>query len=54
MMASLGYVLLNCKQSMKLLYYLWMLRDKPEEQKFSKTEVRPGGGRNNFSIVLDR
>ena len=54
MMASLGYVLLNRKQSKALLYYLWVLRDKPEEQKFAKTEVNSGGGRNNFSIAFNK
>ena len=54
MMASLGYVILARKQTEKLVYYLWQLRDRPtvDEQDFQKTEVNPGGGRNNFSIVL--
>ena len=56
MMASLGYVLLKCKQTSKLVYYLWLLRDKPipAEQTFPKKEICPGGGRNNFSIVLTK
>jgi 25S rRNA (adenine2142-N1)-methyltransferase len=53
-MASLGYVMLERKQSAKLLYYLWQLRDEPvpEEQTFAKKLVNDGPGRNNFSIVL--
>ncbi|KAH9842243.1 25S rRNA adenine-N(1) methyltransferase-like [Teratosphaeria destructans] len=53
-MASLGYVQLQRKLSAKLVYYLWQLRDQsvPEEQKFTKSLVNPGGGRNNFSVVL--
>lgn len=56
MMACLGYVSLKRKQTAKLIYYLWVLRDKPlpEEQKFSKTQINPGGGKNNFSIVLHK
>nr|POE78550.1 25s rrna (adenine(2142)-n(1))-methyltransferase [Quercus suber] len=54
LMASLGYVMLERKNTAKLLYYLWQWRDAPlpEEQKFGKREINPGGGRNNFSIVL--
>jgi 25S rRNA (adenine2142-N1)-methyltransferase len=54
MMASLGYVLLNRKQTAKLVYYLWLLRDRPvpKEQNFAKREIHAGGQRNNFSIVL--
>lgn len=54
MMASLGYVLLERKLTSKLVYYLWQCRDAPipEEQGFGKREINPGGGRNNFSIVL--
>ena len=54
MMASLGYISLARKQSAKLIYYLWQLRDKPmpDQQNFPKKQVNPGGNRNNFSIVL--
>ena len=53
-MASLGYVMLHVKQTAKLVYYMWQLRDKsvPEEQEFAKKQVNPGAGKNNFSIVL--
>ncbi|KAK5135971.1 hypothetical protein LTR08_004429 [Meristemomyces frigidus] len=53
-MASLGYVMMHVKQTAKLVYYLWQLRDKsvPEEQIFSKKQVNPGAGKNNFSVVL--
>lgn len=54
MMASLGYVLLKRKESSKLVYYLWVLRDQPmsEEQNFPKREINPVGQRNNWAIVL--
>ena len=51
-MASLGYVLLKYKQTAKLVYQLWQLRDPPTQEHFAKREVNPGGRRNNFSIVL--
>lgn len=56
MMASLGYVLLKRKQTAKLVYYLWVLRDRPvpEDQDFPKREINPGGQRNNWSIVLKK
>ena len=56
MMASLGYVLLKVKQTDKLVYYLWQLRDppSPDQQNFPKKEIRSSGGRNNFSIVLQK
>lgn len=52
MMDSLGFVLLHRKETAKLVYYLWLLRDKPVPQPFAKEEVNKGGKRNNFSIVL--
>lgn len=54
LMASLGYVLLQRKQTAKLVYYLWQLRDKPlsTEPYFPKVKLHDGGGRNNFCIVL--
>lgn len=59
-MNSLGYVLLQRKQTLKLVYYLWQLQGLPNEgkaktkpkTKFLKKEVNPGPTRNNFSIVL--
>ena len=56
MMAGLGYVLLKRKQTAKLVYYLWTLRDRPapQQQDFPKREVNPSGQRNNFSIVLKK
>lgn len=53
-MASLGYVMLHFKQTAKLVYTLWQLRDRsvPEEQVLTKKQVNPGGGRNNFSIAF--
>jgi 25S rRNA (adenine2142-N1)-methyltransferase len=57
-MNSLGYVMLQRKQTLKLVYYLWQLHTLPSEGKtktkikFPKKEVNPGATRNNFSIVL--
>ncbi|SMY26832.1 unnamed protein product [Zymoseptoria tritici ST99CH_1A5] len=54
-MASLGYVLLQRKQTAKLVYYLWQWRDDPaveEEQRFKKVKVRDGPGMNNFCVEL--
>ncbi|KAJ8064351.1 hypothetical protein OCU04_006695 [Sclerotinia nivalis] len=50
---SLGYVMVKKKLSNKLVYYLWRLQSptmKPRQWK--KEEIRAGGSRNNFSIVL--
>lgn len=55
-MASLGYVLRERKQTSKLVYYLWQLRDAPAkrmEQRFGKVKVRDGGAMNNFCVVLE-
>jgi 25S rRNA (adenine2142-N1)-methyltransferase len=58
-MGSLGYVLLQRKQTAKLVYYLWQLKSLPSEartktktRKFPKKEVNPGAGRNNFSVIV--
>lgn len=55
LMASLGYALRQRKQTNKLVYYLWTLRDEPEplRQRFEKKEVNSGRSRNNFCIVLE-
>lgn len=53
-MASLGYALRQRKQTAKLVYYLWVLRDQGEERAlFGKREVNPGLRRNNFCVVLE-
>ena len=56
MMGSLGYVMLRRKQTVKLVYYLWLHREKgmPDKQRFGKEEVNPGGRRNNFCIVMKK
>ena len=53
-MRSLGYVLLRRKMSNKLVYYFWKYEAEPLARSivFKKEEVRKGGGRNNFAIVL--
>ncbi|KAL8888679.1 MAG: hypothetical protein Q9192_006139 [Flavoplaca navasiana] len=54
-MTSLGYVKTRRKLGKKLIYYLWRYDEhnaKRQIIKFRKQEIRPGGKRNNFSIVL--
>ncbi|OQV05841.1 hypothetical protein CLAIMM_10506 [Cladophialophora immunda] len=59
---SLGYIHLHTKTTRKLHYSLWRFdgpraRDKwiksGGDTVFKKREINPGGGRNNFCIVLD-
>ncbi|KAG9783027.1 hypothetical protein KCU88_g3183, partial [Aureobasidium melanogenum] len=60
-LSSLGYSHLETKTTRKLHYSLWQY--DPDRQKewiarggrtvFRKKEIDPGGGRNNFCIVLD-
>jgi len=52
MMGSLGFVLLERKETAKLVYYLWHLRDMGTEEGWGKKEIRAGRGRNNFCVVL--
>ncbi|KAF3925607.1 hypothetical protein ABW21_db0205777 [Orbilia brochopaga] len=52
-MASLGYELLRRKVSPKLAYYLWRYVDNGTGGTFKKVELRPGGKRNNFAIVVE-
>jgi 25S rRNA (adenine2142-N1)-methyltransferase len=53
-MESLGYSKLKQKISSKLVYSLWKHgAEKTDEAKtFTKTEINPGKGRNNFSIIM--
>ncbi|MCJ1300096.1 hypothetical protein MMC08_002890 [Hypocenomyce scalaris] len=53
-MGSLGYVLRERKMSKKLVYYLWRFEGlgAGRGRAWKKEEVRTGGGRNNFAIVL--
>jgi 25S rRNA (adenine2142-N1)-methyltransferase len=61
-MNSLGYVKVREKVSNKLVYYLWRVdydrgrrgagESQRQRQVFKKTEVRSGGSRNNFAVVL--
>ncbi|KAK6349765.1 hypothetical protein TWF696_006041 [Orbilia brochopaga] len=52
-MASLGYELLRRKLSPKLAYYLWRYVGNGTGGTFKKVELRPGGKRNNFAIVVE-
>ncbi|MCJ1293492.1 hypothetical protein MMC34_005047 [Xylographa carneopallida] len=49
-----GYDLAQKKLSKKLVYYLWRFRGAEQKQRqlFRRVELRPGGARNNFSIVM--
>lgn len=52
-MTSLGYCLLQRKQTAKLVYYLWQWRDGAViGEKFTKQMLRDKGGMNNFCIEL--
>lgn len=60
LMASLGYTLINSKTTQKLYYSLWQYDFSKRKEwvcqgrpaRFPKKEINPGGGRNNFCIVL--
>lgn len=59
-MGILGFVMIRRKMSAKLVYYLWRWRcgagggkDVARGKSFRKEEIRPGGKRNNFAIVLE-
>lgn len=54
MMLSLGYKRVRGKMSAKVVYYLWRYDgvSKTESKKFKKEEIRKGGLRNNFAIVI--
>lgn len=52
-MESLGYFQVKKKLSNKLVYYLWRLEvSRSTTRYFKKDEIRSGGSRNNFAIVL--
>lgn len=53
-MLSLGYKRVRRKMSAQLVYFLWRYDEvsKGKGQRFRKEEIRKGGSRNNFAIVL--
>jgi 25S rRNA (adenine2142-N1)-methyltransferase len=53
-LASLGYAKVKSKLTQRLVYYLWKrdVKAPVRGQSFAKKELRPGGARNNFAIVL--
>ncbi|KAI4161010.1 MAG: hypothetical protein LQ342_005295 [Letrouitia transgressa] len=54
-MKSLGYIKVKSKISSKLAYYLWKYETPyvgSNGKQFSKSEVRSGRSRNNFTILL--
>jgi len=53
-MASLGYRLLKSKETTKIYYSFWQFDENIISRKiFKKLEIRQGGNRNNFSVVVD-
>ncbi|KAF3157965.1 hypothetical protein TWF788_005115 [Orbilia oligospora] len=52
-MISMGYEMVRRKLSPKLVYYLWKFVSNGSRKKFKKTELLPGGKRNNFAIVVE-
>ncbi|MCJ1472911.1 hypothetical protein MMC13_001560 [Lambiella insularis] len=54
MMLSEGYILARKKMSQKLAYFLWHFKghDQVQRKPFGRKELKPGGARNNFSIVM--
>ena len=55
LMDHLGFQCVREKQSAKLIYQLWKYggNEARAKQVFKKREVRSGGTRNNFAIVLE-
>jgi len=55
-MSSLGYTKVRSKITQRLVYYLWKRggTEVDVRQEFTKKEIRAGGSRNNFAIVLKR
>lgn len=53
-MTSLGYTRTHRKMTQRLVYYLWtrkrLILGKPAA--FKKAELRSGGARNNFSVIM--
>jgi 25S rRNA (adenine2142-N1)-methyltransferase len=53
MLGSIGYDVIAKKVSLKLVYYLLHFDpNKVKKTLFKKQELRPGGQRNNFAIIL--
>jgi 25S rRNA (adenine2142-N1)-methyltransferase len=49
-MASLGYILVQSKESKRMAYWLYRWNGTIEETAWKKKIIRDGGGRNNFAI----
>ncbi|KAK6521490.1 hypothetical protein TWF506_001702 [Arthrobotrys conoides] len=52
-MISMGYEMVRRKLSPKLVYYLWKFVGGGSRKKYKKSELLPGGKRNNFAIVVE-
>ncbi|KAL8771292.1 MAG: hypothetical protein Q9209_003197 [Squamulea sp. 1 TL-2023] len=52
-MVSLGYIKTRRKLGKKLIYYLWHYKGTSNGKvSFRKQEIRSGGNRNNFTIIM--
>ena len=49
-MGSLGYTLIQSKETKRMAYWLFHWTGKVEEKEWKKKIIREGGGRNNFAI----
>jgi 25S rRNA (adenine2142-N1)-methyltransferase len=49
-MESLGYILIQSKESKRMAYWLFRWSGQIEEGHWKKETLREGGGRNNFTI----
>lgn len=54
LMNAIGYKKSRAKLTQRLVYYLWTKQAEPPTKfpAFKKIEIRPGGARNNFAVVL--
>ncbi|OCL09572.1 hypothetical protein AOQ84DRAFT_404094 [Glonium stellatum] len=52
-MENLGFVLMHKKLSAKLVYYLWRYQSGGTQKPVPKENLRAGGSRNNFCVVLE-
>lgn len=51
-LSSMGFILARNKQTSKLIFQLWELRNDYKPKPFKKEMLNPGKTRNNFAIVV--
>lgn len=51
-LSSMGFILVQSKQTSKLIFQLWEHRQEYKPRSFKKEELNPGKTRNNFAIVV--